>query len=440
VLRFGTDGVRGNADNDLPSDFVVALGRAVARTMGAPRILIGRDTRASGPRIEADFAAGLRCENVAPVSLGVAPTPAIAFAAAQAGVPAAIVSASHNPWRDNGVKVIGADGRKLADEQEAAIEAALERFVGESPSIPDAVEIDAIDETDSYVTHLLGALEGRTLDGLKVVVDCANGATHEAGPRVLRAAGADVVVMHHEPDGRNINEACGSTHPESLQAAVVEHGAALGLALDGDGDRVLAVDETGTLVDGDQIMVMCALDLHERGALRNDAIAVTVMTNLGLRRALGARGVGIVETPVGDRHVVAAMQRDDLVLGGEQSGHIIFSEYATTGDGLLTGLFVADLVQRRGQPLSTHAGQMTRVPQLLVNVRVARTVDVTASAALKAAVDTATAELGDDGRVLVRSSGTEPLVRVMVEADSDAVAESVAARLRNVVEAEFGHA
>ena len=281
---------------------------------------------------------------------------------------------------------------------------------------------------------------GRRLDGMRIVIDCANGATHEAGPRVLREAGADVVVIHDEPDGRNINEACGSTHPESLQAAVVEHGAALGLALDGDGDRVLAVDEHGSLVDGDQIMVMCALDLHERGMLRNDAIAVTVMTNLGLRRALGARGVGIVETTVGDRHVVAAMQTGGLVLGGEQSGHIIFSEYATTGDGLLTGLFVADLVQRSGRPLSAHASQMTRVPQLLVNVRVATTVDVKASAALQAAVAAATAVLGDMGRVLVRSSGTEPLVRIMVEADAQGVAESVAADLRSVVEAEFGPA
>jgi phosphoglucosamine mutase len=256
----------------------------------------------------------------------------------------------------------------------------------------------------------------------------------------LSAAGAGVVVIHDEPDGRNINEACGSTHPESLQAAVVEHGAALGLALDGDGDRVLAVDETGTLVDGDQIMVMCALDLHDRNALRNDAIAVTVMTNLGLRRALSARGVGIVETPVGDRHVVAAMQQEGLVLGGEQSGHIIFSEYATTGDGLLTGLVVADLVQRSGRPLSAHAGQMTRVPQLLVNVRVAKTVDVKSSAALSDAVAAASDQLGEGGRVLVRASGTEPLVRIMVEADAQHVAESIAAELRSVVEAEFGHA
>lgn len=440
MLRFGTDGVRGNADNDLPSDFVVALGRAVARTMGAPRILIGRDTRVSGPRIEADFAAGLRYEDVAPVSLGVAPTPAIAFAAAQAGVPAAIVSASHNPFADNGVKVIGADGRKLVDEQERAIEDALERFVREAPAVPTALAIDVSDDPDAYVAHLLGALEGRTLAGLRVVVDCANGATFEAGPRVLRAAGADVVVIHAEPDGRNINEACGSTHPESLQAAVREQGAALGLALDGDGDRVLAVDERGTLVDGDQLMVMCALDLHDRELLRNDAIAVTVMTNLGLRRALTARGVAIVETPVGDRHVVAAMQAADLVLGGEQSGHVIFSDYATTGDGLLTGLFVADLVQRSGRPLSDHAGRMTHVPQLLVNVRVARTVDVAASAALRAATEAASAALGADGRVLVRASGTEPLVRIMVEADSQSVAESVAAELRRVVEAEFGTA
>ena len=291
---------------------------------------------------------------------------------------------------------------------------------------------------DAYAAHLLATLADRRLDDLEIVLYCANGAGFEVGPRVLRAAGARVHVLHAEPDGHNINHECGSTHPELLRRTVVERGAALGLALDGDGDRVIAVEETGALVDGDQIMTMTAIDMHARGVLRNDAVAVTVMSNLGLRRALQAAGVGVVETPVGDRHVVAAMQARDLALGGEQSGHIVYSEYATTGDGLLTGLLVADLVRRSGRPLSALAAQMTRVPQVLVNVRVARQVDIGASGALTAAVRSVEEELGAGGRVLVRASGTEPLVRVMIEADAQSVADTAAERLRSVVLREFG--
>jgi phosphoglucosamine mutase len=249
-----------------------------------------------------------------------------------------------------------------------------------------------------------------------------------------------VRVLHAAPDGRNINDGCGSTHPEQLRRAVLEHGAALGLALDGDGDRVIAVDEQGELVDGDQLMAMTAIDMHERGTLRNAAIAVTVMSNLGLRRSMRANGIRVIETPVGDRHVVAAMQADDLVLGGEQSGHIVYSEYATTGDGLLTGLLVADLLRRTNRPLSALAAQMTRVPQVLVNVRVARRIDVAGSAVLDEAVRSIERELGETGRVLVRASGTEPLVRVMIEADAQEMADAAAERLRRVVTSEFGRA
>ena len=450
MLRFGTDGVRGDADNDLTSPLVVALGRAVARVLEPARVLIGRDTRASGPRIERDFAIGLRAEGVEPVVLGVLPTPAIAFMAATRGVPAAIVSASHNPWRDNGVKVVGADGRKLRDGTEAEIEAVLEEvLVSASVAVDDASSDGSIaadgaradaPSADAYLAHLLSTLEGRTLADLEIVLDCANGAGFEVGPRVLRAAGAKVHVLHAAPDGRNINDDCGSTHPELLRRTVVERGAALGLALDGDGDRVIAVDERGELVDGDQLMTMSAIDMHARGALRNGAIAVTVMSNLGLRRALGAVGIEVVETPVGDRQVVAAMEAGDLVLGGEQSGHIVYARYATTGDGLLTGLFVADLMRRTTRPLSALAAQMTRVPQVLVNVRVARRVEVGSSAALAEAVAGVERDLGDTGRVLVRASGTEPLVRVMIEADTQSVADAAAARLRRVVISEFGSA
>jgi phosphoglucosamine mutase len=455
VLRFGTDGVRGDADNDLTTPLVVALARAVARVLRPTRVLVGRDTRASGPRIVAELAIGLQAEGVEPVLLGVLPTPAIAFVAATEGVPAAIVSASHNRWSDNGVKVIGADGRKLPDDAEVAIEAELEAELEPSSFVAFATRrdtrlADAQDSgelaalaahgasADAYVAHLLSTVGDRRLDGLEVVLDCANGAGFDIGPRVLRAAGARVHVLHAAPDGRNINDGCGSTHPELLRRTVTERGAALGLALDGDGDRVIAVDERGELVDGDEIMTMTALDMHARGALRNTAIAVTVMSNLGLHRAMRADDIRVIETPVGDRHVVAAMQTNDLVLGGEQSGHIVYSEYATTGDGLLTGLFVADLLRRTNRPLSALAAQMTRVPQVLVNVRVARRVDVAASVALDEAVRSIEQELGETGRVLVRASGTEPLVRVMIEADSQSVADAAAERLRSVVISEFG--
>jgi phosphoglucosamine mutase len=449
VLRFGTDGVRGDADKDLPGPFIVALARATARVLRPERVLIGRDTRASGPRLVAELATGLRAEGVEPVQLGVLPTPAIAFIAARDGDPAAIVSASHNPWSDNGVKVIGADGCKLPDGAEDEIEEELEALIGAAAglaAVPDgAVPAEAAPALDAdaaaagaYVAHLLSTLEGRSLDGVDIVVDCAYGAGFDLGPRALRAAGARVHVLHAEPDGRNINDHCGSTHPEALQAAVLRAGAQMGLALDGDGDRVLAVDEHGALVDGDQIMTMCAIDMHARRGLRNDAIAVTVMSNLGLRRALRPAGVDVVETPVGDRHVVAAMQKHDLALGGEQSGHIVFADFATTGDGLLTGLQVADLVSRSGGPLSALAAQMHRVPQVLVNVRVAGRVDVGASAALAGAVEQVERELGESGRVLVRGSGTEPLVRIMIEADEQVVADEAAERLRGVVTSEFG--
>jgi phosphoglucosamine mutase len=440
VLRFGTDGVRGDADADLTTPLIVAFGRAAARVLGAQTFLIGRDTRESGPRIEADLGRGLAAEGANVVALGVAPTPAIAFLAQRAGAPAAIVSASHNPWNDNGVKLIGADGRKLGDEAEAAIEAELLALIAqpgaqaasESRSTADAVT--PVRDLDAYLEHLLAALDGRSLRGLRVVIDCANGAASDMGPRALRGAGAEVEVLHATPDGRNINDGCGSTDPSELQRLVVEHGADLGLALDGDADRVVAVDEHGELVDGDQIMVMTALDWHERGMLRNDAIAVTVMSNLGLRRALATAGVAIVETPVGDRSVTAAMAERDLAIGGEQSGHIVFADLATTGDGVLTGLIVCDLVARHGAALSTLAAAMIRLPQVLVNVRLERKVDLAAELGVLDAVRTVEAELGDRGRVLVRSSGTEPVLRVMVEAPTPAEAEASAARIVTAIE------
>ena len=438
MLRFGTDGVRGDADTYLTPALVFALARAAARVIRADEFLIGRDTRESGPRIDADLTRGFAAEGARVTSLGVASTPAIAFLAQRTGVPAAIVSASHNPWNDNGVKIVGGDGRKLADEVERAIEVELQVQLDAPAAAPrPPTEVAAPARTvdlDAYVEHLLGALDGRRLEGVHIVVDCANGAASELAPRAFAAAGARVDVINAAPDGRNINAGCGSTHPQSLQDAVRAHGADLGLALDGDADRVLAVDEHGELVDGDQLMVMTALDWHGRGMLRNDAIAVTVMSNLGLRRALAAAGVGIVETPVGDRNVIVAMAARDLAIGGEQSGHIVFADLATTGDGVLTGLIVSDLLARRGVPMSELAGAMTRLPQVLVNVRVAPGVDLELPRVQQAVREVA-GDLGDRGRLVVRSSGTEPVVRVMVEAPTEAEAASAAARVRAALEA-----
>ncbi len=438
MLRFGTDGVRGDADTYLTPALVFALARAAARVIRADEFLIGRDTRESGPRIDADLTRGFAAEGARVTSLGVASTPAIAFLAQRTGVPAAIVSASHNPWNDNGVKIVGGDGRKLADEVERAIEVELQVQLDAPAAAPrPPTEVAAPARTvdlDAYVEHLLGALDGRRLEGVHIVVDCANGAASELAPRAFAAAGARVDVINAAPDGRNINAGCGSTHPQSLQDAVRAHGADLGLALDGDADRVLAVDEHGELVDGDQLMVMTALDWHGRGMLRNDAIAVTVMSNLGLRRALAAAGVGIVETPVGDRNVIVAMAARDLAIGGEQSGHIVFADLATTGDGVLTGLIVSDLLARRGVPMSELAGAMTRLPQVLVNVRVAPGVDLDLPRVQQAVREVA-GDLGDRGRLVVRSSGTEPVVRVMVEAPTEAEAASAAARVRAALEA-----
>jgi phosphoglucosamine mutase len=349
------------------------------------------------------------------------------------------VSASHNPWSDNGVKLLSRDGRKLAPEIEAQIETqagALFDPTSTRTAEPSARSTPAVDghaDVDTYVRHLLSALAGRSLEGLHVVLDCANGAASQVGPQALRASGASVDVINASPDGRNINAACGSTYPQTLQHAVVEHNADLGLALDGDADRVLAVDEHGELVDGDQIMVMAALDWHQRGMLRNNAIAVTVMSNLGLRRALSAAGVDIVETPVGDRNVIAAMADHDLAIGGEQSGHIVFADLATTGDGVLTGLIVGDLCARRGEPMSALAACMTRLPQVLVNVRVAPGVDLELPA-VKAAAKGVETDLGARGRLVLRTSGTEPVVRVMVEAPTEAEAASAAARVRAALE------
>lgn len=441
MLRFGTDGIRGDAEADLISPLVRTLGRAAARVLGSGHgaFVIGRDTRRSGPRIEADLVAGIVAEGGRVMSAGVLPTPGVAFLAGERDAPAAMISASHNPFSDNGIKFFACGGRKLPDETEAEIEAELRALLGAGITSPDAPGAEpVVGGRKRYVEHVVGAIEGRRLDGLRVIVDAANGAASEVGPEVLRALGADVEVISADPDGVNINAGCGSTHPEALRRAVVAAGAHVGLALDGDADRVIAVDETGALVDGDAIMVIAALDLHERGRLRNGAVAVTVMSNLGLRRALTAAGIEVVETAVGDRQVLAAMEERGLSLGGEQSGHVVFADLASTGDGVLTGVMLLDRIARSGRSLSELAAAMTRLPQVLDAVRVEGRPALDGADGVWTAVRAVEEQLRDRGRVLVRASGTEPVVRVMVEAETEAEARTAVVTLRAAVEAVFG--
>ena len=439
MLKFGTDGVRGVANLDLTPEVVLALGRAAARVLGGWQVVVGRDTRLSGALLEAAFVAGLASEGVQVQVLGVVPTPVIAWVAARDGIAGAVISASHNPFEDNGVKLFAPGGTKLTDEQEAAVEAELHRVlnheIASSPRTGDAVGSvrDASAELEPWATSVIESIDGRGLSGLRLVIDCANGSASGIGPRVLRALGATVEVLHDEPDGTNINAGCGSTHPQELQRAVVQLGADAGLAFDGDADRVLAVDAGGRLIDGDQIIGICAIDRHARRSLPEDTVVVTVMTNLGFRLGMAEHGIKVHEVPVGDRHVLEAMAASGYALGGEQSGHVIFRDQATTGDGLLTAVQLLDVVARTGRPLGDLADTaMTRLPQVLRNVRVA-TKGTDVSGALAAPIAAAEAELGDHGRVLVRASGTEPLVRVMVEAPTAEQAEALAERLAGLV-------
>ncbi|MFM7616048.1 MAG: phosphoglucosamine mutase [Actinomycetes bacterium] len=440
--RFGTDGVRGEAHVELTTGFVHALGRAVARVLGTTDpYLTARDTRESGPALEAALAAGLTAEGATVASCGVLPTPGLAGLAADRGAPGAMVSASHNPWRDNGVKVFARGGTKVSDAQQAAIEAELDTLLASGTADVEAsLPAPAPAAADDYVTRIVGSLDGRRLDGLSVVLDCGHGAAYAVAPRALRALGATVRVLNDAPDGRNINDGCGSTDPSALARAVVEDGADAGLAFDGDADRIVMIDATGAIVDGDDILAVLALDLAARDALPARSIATTVMANLGLRRALAEHGIDVVETPVGDRAVRAAMDERGLALGGEQSGHIILGSRATTGDGTLTGLAVLDVVARSGRPLADLAAVVVKAPQVLRNVRVADRDGLDAAAAFWAEVGAAEAALGSDGRVLVRPSGTEPVVRVMVEAIAPGVAEATADRLVAALTAALGPA
>ena len=443
--RFGTDGVRGVANAELSPELVLALGRATARKLLATSFLVGRDTRRSGPMLQAALSAGLAGEGADVIDVGILPTPAIAWLSADRDIPGAVISASHNPFADNGIKLFARGGTKLSVETETAIEEELEQVLDpgiRGPRSPEGFGVGRVvsepGAADAYLAHLVSLLEGRRLDGLRLVVDGANGAAAEIAARLYEEVGAEVVAIGCEPDGSNINSGCGSTHTDTLATAVVEHGADLGLALDGDADRLLAVDATGATIGGDELLALFTVDLAERGQLAGNTVVVTVMTNLGFKLAMEHRGITVKETPVGDRHVLAALDADGLALGGEQSGHIIFRRMATTGDGLLTGLILADLMARSKKPLAELLdGLVTRVPQVLVNVQVPDPDLLAAADAVWSAVAEEETRLGEQGRVLLRPSGTEPLVRVMVEAPGDGVAEEVAQRLSALVRHEL---
>jgi phosphoglucosamine mutase len=395
--------------------------------------------------LQAALSAGLAGEGADVIDVGILPTPAIAWLSADRDIPGAVISASHNPFADNGIKLFARGGTKLSVETETAIEEELEQVLDpgvRGPRSPEGFGVGRVvsepGAADAYLAHLVSLLEGRRLDGLRLVVDGANGAAAEIAARLYEEVGAEVVAIGCEPDGSNINAGCGSTHTDTLATAVVEHGADLGLALDGDADRLLAVDAAGETIGGDELLALFTVDLAERGQLAGNTVVVTVMTNLGFKLAMEHRGITVKETPVGDRHVLAALDADGLALGGEQSGHIIFRRMATTGDGLLTGLNLADLMARSKKPLAELLdGLVTRVPQVLVNVQVPDPDLLAAADAVWSAVAEEETRLGEQGRVLLRPSGTEPLVRVMVEAPGDGVAEEVAQRLSALVRHEL---
>ena len=445
---FGTDGVRGVANGQLTAELTLDLSVAAAHVLaeaGAfrhadghrPRAVVGRDTRISGQFLESAVVAGLASAGVDVLLLGVLPTPGVAYLTAALDADLGVmISASHNPMRDNGIKFLARGGVKLDD----AIEAAIEDRLREPWERPTGAAVGKVETYDAavadYARHLVSTLP-RALDGIRVVLDCAHGAASVAGPLALADAGAEVIAINDAPDGLNINEGCGSTHLGPIQDAVRRHGADVGFALDGDADRCLAVDADGNVVDGDQLLAVLALAMRDAGTLVKDTVVVTVMSNLGFVQAMRANEIGVRQTKVGDRYVLEAMNAVGYSLGGEQSGHVIMSNHATTGDGILTALQVLARMAEQKASLAELAGVMTRLPQVLVNVPDVDKARADEDALLAAAVAEAEAELGDSGRVLLRPSGTEPLVRVMVEAGTAGQAELVAERLAEVVRARL---
>ena len=439
---FGTDGVRGRANSHpMTAEMALRLGAAAGRYFrrdgrNGHRVVIGKDTRLSGYMLENALTAGLTSTGMNVLLLGPVPTPAVGYLTrsmrADLGI---MISASHNPAEDNGIKFFGPDGFKLSDEAEAEIEAIVAGEIAptQPQNIGRAKRID--DGRGRYVEYAKTTFPaGQRLDGLKVVVDCANGAAWRAAPEVLWELGADVIAIGVEPNGLNINDGVGSTHPEACAAAVREHGAHLGISLDGDADRVAIIDEQGRLADGDQIMALLARRWAAQGRLRGDTLVATVMSNLGLERYLDGRGLRLERTAVGDRYVVERMRAKGFNLGGEQSGHIVMSDYATTGDGLIAALQFLAAMTDSGQPASELAAQFQPVPQLLKNVRYGAGADPLAMGPVKAAIEAAQARLAGSGRVLIRKSGTEPLIRVMAEAEDDALLHQVVDSIVTAIE------
>ncbi|MFE9039618.1 phosphoglucosamine mutase [Streptomyces sp. NPDC012421] len=448
---FGTDGVRGVANADLTAELALGLSVAAAHVLAEagtfeghrPTAVVGRDPRASGEFLEAAVVAGLASAGVDVLRVGVLPTPAVAHLTGVLGADLGVMlSASHNAMPDNGIKFFARGGHKLADDLEDKIEAVYEEHRTGAPwDRPTGAGVGRVRDYDegfeTYVSHLLSVLPNR-LDGLKIVLDEAHGAAARVSPEAFTRAGAQVVTIGAAPDGLNINDGCGSTHLELLKAAVVEHDADLGIAHDGDADRCLAVDHTGEEVDGDQILAVLSLAMREAGTLRGETVVATVMSNLGFKLAMEREGLTLVQTAVGDRYVLESMKEHGYALGGEQSGHVIVLDHATTGDGTLTGLMLAARVSATGKSLAELAAVMERLPQILINVKDVDKSRVTTSGELAAAVADAERELGTTGRVLLRPSGTEPLVRVMVEAADIEQARSVAQRLADVVKSALG--
>jgi len=439
---FGTDGVRGVANRELTAELVLALGSAAARRLARGLdsrsvAVVGRDPRASGEMLEAAVIAGLTSEGVDVLRVGVLPTPAVAYLTAAYNADFGVmISASHNPMPDNGIKIFGPGGHKLDDAAEDRIEELLAQGSGERPVGAAIGRVrGARDGIDRYLDHIATAASVR-LDGLTVVVDCANGAASAAAPRAYTAAGARVIAINAEPDGLNINDDCGSTHMHQLQAAVLAHGADLGLAHDGDADRCLAVDAGGQVVDGDAIMTVLALAMKEGGELAANTLVTTIMSNLGLHLAMREAGIDVRTTGVGDRYVLEELRSGRYSLGGEQSGHIVMPAFGTTGDGVLTGVRLMARMAQTGSTLAELAAPMKSVPQVLINVEVTDKASVAQAPAVRSAVAQAEAELGDTGRILLRPSGTEQIVRVMVEASDEDTARQVADRVAKSVSAE----
>jgi len=435
---FGTDGVRGKANTELTPELAFKLGKAGAYVLGKrqekAKIVIGKDTRISGDMLEAALAAGICSMGVDVLKAGVLPTPGIAFLTrtleASAGV---VISASHNPYEDNGIKFFAGSGFKLSDELEDEIEDTLKRI--DELELPSGGDIGSIVEVENASEKYAAFLKKTSvsLKGLKIILDCANGAAYEVGPKVLADLGAEVIPLYNQPDGININVHCGSTHPEALAKEVLQHGADLGLACDGDADRIIAVDENGNILDGDAIMVICARALKDKGKLAHDSLVVTVMSNMGLHKALRKAGIRILETKVGDRYVMEKLLESGAILGGEQSGHLIFLEHNTTGDGLLSGLQLLSVIKEKKAKLSELAKQMKRFPQVLVNTSVGNKDKIMQNEQVNLKVREVQESLGEDGRILVRPSGTESLIRVMLEGPDQQELTMLAAEVVKVV-------